>query len=306
MKCLSASLGGGLIAVALVMAAISTAAYGDQIDDLFSDLEGMLSRPDGGKLVARRANEISEKLVDAFKGEDHGRVEKAAFLMRYADPTEGFDEVVAEALSSGDDLKIRSAISILGTHGLLGENSKDALIQLIDETTSNQFFSDAARIAGRDSVDEVIPILQRELMRDDIERNTGAALALVEFGPSAREAITTLEAKLQELQANGKGTSGEESYISKLPIPNRRKHLLGLIEKAIVSISSDESGPRRQEVELKQQPAASPPMPGTSAATPSVAPEEPKPSRWPLVLAGVAAFGILLLLIRVFLRGRAS
>lgn len=48
------------------------------------------------------------------------------------------------------------------------------------------------------------------------------------------------------------------------------------------------------------------PVPQAPKAPPSVAPEESEPLRWPLVLAGVALLGILVLLARVFSRGRTS
>jgi hypothetical protein len=86
-----------------------------------------------------------------------------------------------------------------------------------------------------------------------------------------------------------------------------RKHNNALVAATLARISIVEAGAESEEDagELHKEGSANI-APQVTEVPPSVALEEPESSRWPLVFAGVAVLGILLLLIRAFLRRRAS
>lgn len=227
----------GAKALLLALALIAATATADEVDELYSEIELLLSKPNGNAELRVKASAIKEELADVLLDDEPERVEKAAFLMRYAEPGQSWDSAIAAALAADEKNRVEAAISVLGVHGPVGRESRDELTSLIQEAPSNRIFSDTARIAGRASMKEVIPFLEDALWEEDVERNAGAVLGLIEFGPEASEVVPSLEKRLRQLEDREPSGSAAENYLNNLPIPNQRKNLKGLLQKAIATLS---------------------------------------------------------------------
>jgi hypothetical protein len=225
-----------MLAIGFFCAQAESVTEDDKIS-LFKEIESMLSTPDGTEKLRSKANEMSEGLADALANGDSREVAESAFLMRYAQPVENWDSAIGFALSSGDDEKVEAALSVLAIHNVVGPTSRDVLSEQIRRPSSNRIFSAMARVAGRSSLTEVIPVLEEALLEDDTERSIGAVTGLIEFGNKASDVIPSLEKRLRRLRKPDSGASIAESYFKNLPTNNREKHLEDLLQEAITSLS---------------------------------------------------------------------
>jgi len=212
-------------------------SYASEVDELYAEIETIFAQPNGSNILKERASELSEELAITILDEDPERVEKATFLMRYADPAPSWDAAVSNLLASEESVNTAAGLSILEVHGLLGNATKNQVTHLIADFSSTTILSGAARIAGRASLTEVIPLLRKELWSDDIERNTAAILGLIEFGPNASYLISDLEKKLRQIDQVQGSASEQGNYLSYIPKADKTGTLKNLLEKAIIELT---------------------------------------------------------------------
>jgi hypothetical protein len=223
--------------ISLALTFTSLPSYASEVDELYAEIETILSLPNGSNILKEKASELSEELVIATLDKNPERVEKATFLMRYADPAPNWDAAVSNLLASEETVNITAGLSIMGVHGTLGDATEDQLTTLIADPASTTILSGAARIAGRASLTEVIPLLRKELWSDDIERNTAAILGLIEFGPNASYLIPDLERKLRQIDQVQGSASEQGNYLSYIPRADKAGNLKNLLEKAIIELT---------------------------------------------------------------------
>lgn len=221
----------------LALAIVPLTSYASEFDELYAEIETIFAQLNGSNILKEKASELSEELAIAILNEDPERVEKATFLMRYADPAPNWDAAVSNLLTSEENVNTAAGLSILEVHGLLGDETESQLTYLIADFSSTTILSGAARIAGRASLTEVIPLLRKELWSDDIERNTAAILGLIEFGPNASYLIPDLERKLRQIDQVQGSASEQGNYLSYIPRADKTGNLKNLLEKAIIELT---------------------------------------------------------------------
>lgn len=235
---------------------VSLTSYASEVDELYAEIEVILSQRNGSNILKEKASGISDELAISILNDDPEMVEKASFLMRYADSAPNWDAAVSTLLTSEETANITAGLSILGVHGILGDATEDQLTALIADPSSTTILSDAARVAGRASLTEAIPLLRKELWSDDIERNTAAILGLIEFGPNASYLVPDLERKLRQIGEMQGSSNEKENYLSYVPRTDKTGVLKDLLEKAIIELTpvSTETGsdfvePVEQQIE---------------------------------------------------------
>lgn len=286
-----------VIALGLIFG--SLASFASEVDELYAEIEVILVQPNGSSILKEKASGISEELAIAILDDDPERVEKATFLMRYSDPAPNWDAAVSTLLTSEEKSNTTAGLSILGVHGILGDATEDQLTQLIADPSSTTILSDAARVAGRASLTEVIPLLRKELWSDDIERNTAAILGLIEFGPNASSLVPDLERKLRQICEKPGGAAEKENYLTYIPRADKAEALKVLIEKAIIELTpvstttgSDFVEHVEQQIETTAPPTAEPTIeeePNDVVITEPNEEDVEQSSNWWLWLIGVVA-----------------
>lgn len=223
--------------IILALSFIPLSTYANEVDELYAELEVIFSQPNGSNILKEKASRISDELAIAILDDNLERVEKAALLMRYVQPAPSWDTIVYNLMTSDNEVSVYAGLSILDVHGILGDATKDQLPNLIADPSSTEVLSAAARIAGRASLTEVIPLLRKELWSDDIERNTAAVRGLIEFGPNASSLVPDLERKRRQISEKSGGAAEKENNLSYIPRADKTEALKDLIEKAIIKLT---------------------------------------------------------------------
>jgi hypothetical protein len=90
-----------VIALALIFASLPSHAC--EVDELYAEIETILSQPNGSNILKEKASALSEELAIITLDGSPERVEKATFLMRYSDPAPNWDAAVSNLLTSGEN-----------------------------------------------------------------------------------------------------------------------------------------------------------------------------------------------------------
>ncbi len=240
-------------AYVLVIGLLLTSARADDINALYAEIETLLLQPDGTSQLKERSSALSQELAATILEGDLEKTGKAAFLMRYADPAPNWDKAVSYLLTSEERAITSAGLSILDVHGILGDATEDKLTQLIADPSSTTILSGAARVAGRASLAEVIPLLRKELWSNDVERNIAAILGLIEFGPNASSLVPDLERKLRQLSEKQGSATEKENHLSYMPRADKTGALKDLLEKAIIQLTPVSSPAGIDSVENEEQ-----------------------------------------------------
>lgn len=148
--------------------------------------------------------------------------------------------------------------------------------------------------SARDAVEKLLGLDLINLSEDQkVEAELYAASLILSLEAMATSVNPAGEGKARAILADLERRSVGRPLIDKL--------VFAIKAESALQISADEPSDSLDWSSTTESPAAAAPEASTSQAT-----EEPKPSRWPLVLAGVAVLGVLILLIRAFLHVRAS